>query len=65
MVISYKLRNTSLYALDGETVSSTTQDILYKEDGVVKLAIPKDEANSDYQEYLLWVAAGNTAEAAD
>ena len=65
MTISYKLRNTSLYALDGETVSSTKQDILYKEDGVVKLAIPKDPANRDYQAYLAWVAEGNTAEAAD
>ena len=43
MVISYKLRNTSLYEMDGTTVSTTVQDILYKEDGVVKLAIPKDE----------------------
>ena len=65
MVISYKLRNTSLYALDGETVSSTTHDILYKEDGVVKLAIPKDEANRHYQEYLEWVSKGNTPEEAD
>ena len=65
MTISYKLRNTSTYALDGTTVQNTVQDILYKEDGVVKLAIPKDPANRDYQAYLAWVAEGNTAEAAD
>ena len=36
--------------------------VVRKEDGIV---IPFDEANTDYQEYLEWVAAGNTAEAAD
>ena len=30
-----------------------------------KIYIPKDPANKDYKEYLEWVAAGNTAEAAD
>ena len=29
------------------------------------LVIPFSEGNADYQEYLEWVAAGNTAEAAD
>ena len=36
--------------------------ILRKEDNAY---IPFDEANTDYQEYLEWVAEGNTAEAAD
>jgi hypothetical protein len=30
-----------------------------------KAFIPKDEANTDYQEYLKWVAKGNTPEEAD
>ena len=29
------------------------------------LNIPFNEENTDYQEYLAWVAEGNTAEAAD
>ena len=36
--------------------------ILRKEDNAY---IPFDEANTDYQEYLAWVAEGNTPEEAD
>ena len=30
-----------------------------------RFCIPINEENTDYQEYLEWVAEGNTAEAAD
>ncbi len=46
---------------DIEGIVSTTM-ILRKEDHAF---IPFDETNTDYQEYLAWVAEGNTAEEAD
>ena len=36
--------------------------VIRKSDGAF---IPKDPNNTDYQDYLEWVTAGNTAEAAD
>ena len=44
------------------TGTTATHVILRKEDNA---CIPIDEGNRDYQEYLAWVAEGNTAEAAD
>ena len=35
------------------------------ESGNIVRIIPFSEANTDYQEYLEWVAKGNTAEEAD
>ena len=36
-----------------------------KQDGNILLSIPTDPANTDYQAYLEWVAAGNTPEPAE
>ena len=57
--MTYKLLgNHTGPGLDGEPI----EFILRKTDGAW---IPKNTENTDYQEYLEWVAAGNTAEATD
>ncbi len=63
MAISYKHRNNTFKNSNGDNVIH--KDILLKVDGVEKTAIPIDEGNRDYQEYLMWVAEGNTPDPAD
>jgi len=53
-MIMYKLQK-----YDGEVVG------VYKQDGEITLCIPFAPDNTDYQEYLKWVAEGNEPLPAD
>jgi len=64
-MITYKLAKDR----DGTDNISTVIKIDKKEgdgeDGGLLTYIPFNEDNTDYQEYLAWVAEGNTADPAD
>jgi len=50
--------------IKGDPITNVV-DQVKKQTGNRVLIIPFNEANTDYQEYLAWVAEGNIAEAAD
>ena len=54
----------ALYKLHKSPIDGTTS-VVFKQVSGLKISIPFNEENKDYQEYLEWVAEGNTAEAAD
>tara|TARA_R100000329_G_scaffold117551_1_gene96742 strand:- start:5 stop:202 length:198 start_codon:yes stop_codon:yes gene_type:complete len=57
----YKLVNSPDIVDDGKTIAGTLVNIRTATDDFIPIA----EDNTMYQEYLSWVAEGNTAEAAD
>ena len=63
----YKLIEHKLTYVDSDGNSHIDTTTLVKKycGGDRYLDIPFIEGNTDYQEYLEWVAEGNTAEAAD
>ena len=60
MTYTYKLLANSTHPVTGANTESTC--ILRKEDNAY---IPKDETNTDYQEFLKWKADGGVPEEAD
>jgi len=57
--MTYKLKNKT----DGITGITSEDNVIIRI--ADNAAIPKDEANRHYQEYLAWVAEGNTPVPAD
>jgi hypothetical protein len=51
-----------MYKLINDSISKTIKSVERLSDNAF---IPFDEANTDYQEYLKWVAEGNTPTPAD
>jgi len=53
------------YKLVKDIMTGKVNQVRYTDSTNVVQMIPFDPANTDYQEYLEWVAAGNTPEEAD
>ena len=60
--MTYKLAGKHPAGAPDGLAGTDIKRIIRKSDGA---QIPLDPENADYQEYLEWVAEGNTAEAAD
>ena len=53
----------ALYKLTGNDSEGNKIQAIFRTTD--KASIPMDEANTDYQTYLLWISEGNTPEVAD
>ena len=65
-MIKYKLIKKKNFDEDGIVTPDDVDSVMKYETGSdIKLVIPFIEENSDYQQYLAWVAEGNEAEPAE
>ena len=55
----------ALYKLGKSYDGEAVRVVLKQDNSNIKVWIPFDPDNTDYQEYLAWVAEGNTPDAAD
>tara|TARA_Y100000114_G_scaffold116379_1_gene110653 strand:+ start:1149 stop:1316 length:168 start_codon:yes stop_codon:yes gene_type:complete len=53
------------YKLVKDPMTGVVDTVEYSDSSNIIRSIPFDEANTDYQEYLSWVAKGNTPKEAD
>ena len=54
-----------IYKLTKDPITGDANPIVRKTENGIESFIPFEEANTDYQAYLLWVSEGGVAEAAD
>ena len=54
-----------IYKLTKDPITGDASPIVRKTENGIESFIPFEEANTDYQAYLLWVSEGNTADPAD
>ena len=52
-------------SVESDFIKSLSSGLNWIDDADKIIFIPKDDSNTSYQEYLEWVAEGNTAEPAD